>query len=45
MNKQFLDVMVANCDLTLGNNPLNMVWITGLGWQSPHQVIADQLLA
>lgn len=38
-DKQFLDVMVANCDLTLGNNPLNMVWITGLGAQSPHQVM------
>lgn len=37
--QRFLDVMVANCDLTLGNNPLNMVWITGLGWQSPHQVM------
>jgi hypothetical protein len=37
--KKFLDVMVANCDLTLGNNPLNMVWVTGLGWQSPKQVM------
>lgn len=37
--KQFLDVMVANCDLTLGNNPLNMVWITGLGLRSPKQIM------
>lgn len=43
--KQFLDVMVANCDLTLGNNPLNMVWITGLGWRSPKQIMQINYLA
>lgn len=38
-DKKYLDVMTANCDLTLGNNPLNLVWITGLGAQSPKQVM------
>ncbi len=36
---KYLNVMVANCDLTLGNNPLNMVWVTGLGQRSPKQVL------
>ena len=38
-DQQFLDIMVANCDLTLGNNPLNMTWVTGLGRRSPQQVM------
>jgi endoglucanase len=38
-DKKFLDVMVANCDLTLGNNPLDMTWVTGLGAKHPTQVM------
>ena len=38
-DKKYFDVMTANCDLTLGNNPLNMAWVTGLGAQSPQQIM------
>lgn len=35
---EFLWPQYTNCDAMLGGNPLNMVWVTGLGERSPEQV-------
>ncbi len=36
--KQFLAAMYATCDYMLGNNSLNMTWVTGLGPRYPTHV-------
>ena len=36
---KFLAPQYTTCDYMLGGNPLNMVWVTGLGERSPEQVM------
>ena len=31
--------LAQNCDITLGGNPLNMTWVTGLGARSPREIM------
>lgn len=38
-NAKYYDAIVNDCNATLGSNPLNMTWITGLGDRSPHEVM------
>ena len=35
----FLSYAYTTCDYVLGANPLNMVWVTGLGERSPKEVL------
>lgn len=37
--RKYLDVYLTSMDLTLGSNPLNMTWVTGLGSRSPRNVM------
>jgi len=36
---KYLQALELNCDVTLGGNPLNMTWITGLGARSPREIL------
>jgi hypothetical protein len=36
--RQYLGVLHTTCDYFLGNNALNMTWVTGLGPRNPRQV-------
>ncbi|HVF85918.1 MAG TPA: glycoside hydrolase family 9 protein, partial [Abditibacteriaceae bacterium] len=36
---KYLRALSNNCDVTLGGNPLNMTWITGLGARSPREIL------
>ena len=38
-DETFLSYGYTTCDYTLGANPLNMVWVTGLGERSPQEVL------
>ncbi|MCH8541891.1 MAG: glycoside hydrolase family 9 protein, partial [Opitutales bacterium] len=35
----FVEAMVANINYELGSNPLNMVYLTGLGWKRQHEIV------
>jgi hypothetical protein len=37
--EKFRNAVEQTCDYMLGGNPLDMVWVTGLGQQSPTQVL------
>lgn len=37
--EKYLNAVYTTCDYMLGGNPLNMVWVTGLGQQFPRQVL------
>ncbi|MEO1624989.1 MAG: glycoside hydrolase family 9 protein [Bacteroidota bacterium] len=37
--KRYLDALFSTADYFLGNNPLNMCWITGLGERSPQEIL------
>src|SRR6185436_14761760 len=36
---KYLQALANACDVTLGGNPLNMTWITGLGARSPREIM------
>jgi len=36
---KYLATQQTTCDYMLGGNPLNMVWVTGLGAHHPHEVM------
>ncbi|MBV9866703.1 MAG: glycoside hydrolase family 9 protein [Abitibacteriaceae bacterium] len=38
-DSKFLATQYTTCDYMLGGNPMNMVWVTGLGPNHPHQVM------
>jgi endoglucanase len=37
--EKYLNAVQLTCDYMLGGNPLDMVWVTGLGKQFPNQVL------
>ena len=38
-DKKYLTAQQINCDNSLGTNPLNMSWVTGLGGRSPKEIL------
>jgi hypothetical protein len=38
-DRKYLDTLIAGMDFTLGSNPMNMSWVTGLGSRSPRELL------
>jgi hypothetical protein len=38
-DRKYLDTLIAGMDFTMGSNPMNMSWVTGLGSRSPRELL------